>query len=117
MHYFTDVVKKYADFSGRARRQEYWMYTLIYIALLIVVLIVDFSLSTYPLLYTLLGLGLFLPSLAVGVRRLHDQGKSGWWILVGFIPLVGWIWAIVLMATEGTPGPNEYGPSPKAVHA
>ncbi|WP_327303199.1 DUF805 domain-containing protein [Streptomyces sp. NBC_01298] len=117
MHYFTDVVKRYVDFNGRARRQEYWMYTLIYVALLIVAIVVDFALGTYPLLYSLLALGLFLPTLGVGVRRLHDQGKSGWWILVGIIPFVGWIWAIVLMATEGTPGPNQYGPSPKAVHA
>lgn len=117
MHYFTDVVKKYVDFSGRARRQEYWMYTLIYVALLIVVMIVDLTLGTYPLLYSLLALGLFLPSLAVGVRRLHDQDKSGWWVLVGIIPFVGWIWAIVLMATEGNPNPNQYGPSPKAVNA
>ncbi|MFF3209747.1 DUF805 domain-containing protein [Streptomyces sp. NPDC002886] len=117
MHYFTDVVKRYVDFNGRARRQEYWMYVLFYVALVVVAMIIDFAAGTYPLFYLLVVLGLFLPTLGVGVRRLHDQDKSGWWILVGIIPFVGWIWAIVLMATEGTPGPNQYGPSPKAVHA
>ncbi|MFZ3493318.1 DUF805 domain-containing protein [Streptomyces sp. 5.8] len=117
MHYFTDVVKRYADFNGRARRQEYWMYILFYAALVIVALIIDFAVSTYPLFYLLVVLGLFLPTLGVGVRRLHDQDKSGWWVLVGIIPFVGWIWAIVLMATEGNPNPNQYGPSPKAVNA
>lgn len=117
MHYYIDVLKKYAVFSGRARRQEYWMFLLFDIAALIIVSIVDAIAGTSPLLYALYALATFLPSLGVSIRRLHDQGKSGWWILVGFIPLVGWIWAIVLMATEGEPNPNQYGPSPKAVHA
>ncbi|AWZ09222.1 MULTISPECIES: DUF805 domain-containing protein [unclassified Streptomyces] len=117
MHYYTDVLKKYVDFSGRARRQEFWMFFLFNLAALIVVAILDAVIGTSPLLYSLYALATFLPNLGLAVRRLHDQGKSGWWVLVGLIPLVGFIWAIVLMATEGQPNPNQYGPSPKAVHA
>ncbi len=117
MHYYTDVLKKYAVFSGRARRQEYWMFFLFNLAALIVVMVVDMSIGTYPLLYAIYALATFVPNLAVSVRRLHDTGKSGWWVLISFVPLVGWIWAIVLLATEGHPQPNQYGPNPKFVQA
>ncbi|MFD9333199.1 DUF805 domain-containing protein [Streptomyces sp. NPDC060028] len=117
MNYYTDVLKKYADFSGRARRQEYWMYTLFTVGIVIVLAIIDFSLDTYPLFVGLYVLATFLPSLAVTVRRLHDIGKSGWWYFIGAVPFIGGIWLLVLTATEGQAQPNEYGPSPKAVHA
>ncbi|MFK0044636.1 DUF805 domain-containing protein [Streptomyces sp. NPDC090741] len=117
MNYYTDVLKKYTVFSGRARRQEYWMFFLFNFAAALILAIVDGALGTYPLLYAIYALAVFLPSLAVAVRRLHDTGKSGWWILIGLVPLIGGIWLIVLMATEGQPQPNEYGPNPKAVHA
>ncbi|WP_405486940.1 DUF805 domain-containing protein [Streptomyces sp. NBC_00096] len=117
MHYYTDVLKKYVDFSGRARRQEYWMFFLFNLAALIIVAIVDNVIGTYPLLYGIYALAVFLPGLGLGVRRLHDTGKSGWWLLIAFVPLVGGIWLIVLMATEGHANPNQYGPSPKAIHA
>ncbi|MFI5618859.1 DUF805 domain-containing protein [Streptomyces sp. NPDC051567] len=115
MHHYTDVLKKYAVFSGRARRQEYWMFFLFNAAVLIVLSILDSVLGTGSLLYLLYVLATLVPNLAVGVRRLHDTGKSGWWILVGLIPLVGWIWAIVLLAIEGNREQNQYGPSPKAL--
>lgn len=118
MHYYTDVLKKYADFSGRARRQEFWMFTLFNFAAMIVLIILDFALGTYPLFFGIYALATFLPNLAVTVRRLHDLGKSGWWWFISLIPfLIGPIWMIVLTATEGQPNPNQYGPSPKAVHA
>lgn len=117
MHYYTDVLKKYADFSGRARRQEYWMFFLFNVAALIIVAILDSVIGTTPWLYLLYALATFLPNLGLTVRRLHDSGKSGWWILIGIIPLIGGIWLLVLLATEGQPNPNQYGPSPKAVHA
>ncbi|MFI6147528.1 DUF805 domain-containing protein [Streptomyces sp. NPDC051109] len=117
MNYYTDVLKKYTVFSGRARRQEYWMFFLFNMAAAIILAIVDGALGTYPLLYAIYALAVFLPSLAVAVRRLHDTGKSGWWLFIGLVPLIGGIWLIVLMATEGQPQPNEYGPNPKAVHA
>ncbi|MGW7452197.1 DUF805 domain-containing protein [Streptomyces sp. NPDC054787] len=117
MHYYTDVLKKYADFSGRARRQEYWMFFLFNLAALIIVAILDNVIGTYPVLYLIYAVAVFLPGLAVGVRRLHDTGKSGWWMLISFVPLIGGIWLIVLMASEGHAQPNQYGPNPKALQA
>ncbi|MCX4626452.1 MULTISPECIES: DUF805 domain-containing protein [unclassified Streptomyces] len=117
MNYYTDVLKKYTVFSGRARRQEYWMFTLFNLIALIIVAVLDNAIGTYPLLYAIYALAVFLPGLAVGVRRLHDTGKSGWWMFIALVPLVGGIWLLVLMATEGQPQPNEYGQNPKAVQA
>ncbi|MFD7627709.1 DUF805 domain-containing protein [Streptomyces sp. NPDC059851] len=117
MHHYTDVLKKYAVFSGRARRQEYWMFTLFNVLALIVVAVLDSAIGTYPLLYLIYALAVLLPGLGVAVRRLHDTGKSGWWMFIAFVPLVGGIWLLVLMASEGHPQPNQYGPSPKAVQA
>ncbi|MGW0393332.1 DUF805 domain-containing protein [Streptomyces sp. NPDC003042] len=117
MHYYVDVIKRYADFSGRARRQEYWMFVLCSIPIVAVLMAVDFALGSYPVITWIYSLAVFLPSLGLSVRRLHDIGKSGWWYLVGLIPFVGWIWLLVLMATEGHAGPNVYGANPKQVHA
>ncbi|RFU19502.1 DUF805 domain-containing protein [Geodermatophilus marinus] len=105
------VLAKYADFSGRARRAEYWWFVLAYAVASIVASIIDAVLG-FPLLALVLGLGLLVPSLAAAVRRLHDTGRSGWWLLIGLIPFGG-IVVIVFLATEGQPGPNRYGPSPK----
>jgi uncharacterized membrane protein YhaH (DUF805 family) len=121
MNYFLAVLKKYAVFSGRARRSEYWYYTLFYLIFLIVAMVLDKVLGTniepmpYGAFYILLALGMFIPSLAVGVRRLHDIGKSGWMFFISFIPVIGAIWLIVLFFKEGTAGENEYGLDPKAV--
>ncbi len=122
VNYWLGVFKKYADFDGRARRSEYWYYTLMNIIVMIslyILLIVSavsesiiFSIL-FGALYLIYALGSLIPSLAVGVRRLHDVGKSGWMLLVGLIPLVGGIWLIVLMATDSQVGENEYGPNPK----
>ncbi|MFE0579254.1 MULTISPECIES: DUF805 domain-containing protein [unclassified Streptomyces] len=117
MNYYLDVLKKYADFSGRARRQEYWMFFLFQLAALIIVSILDAVLGTSPWLYMLYALGTLLPNLGVTVRRLHDTGKSGWWVLISFVPLVGFIWLIVLLATAGQQQPNEYGQDPKVLAA
>ncbi|MCX4956903.1 MULTISPECIES: DUF805 domain-containing protein [Streptomyces] len=117
MNHYTDVLKKYAVFSGRARRQEYWMFTLFQVAIAIVLMILDGLLGTYPLLVGLYFLGTFVPSLAVTVRRLHDLGKSGAWYFIAFVPFIGGIWLLVLTATAGQPQPNEYGADPKAYAA
>ncbi|MFI8338690.1 DUF805 domain-containing protein [Streptomyces sp. NPDC085639] len=117
MNHYTDVLKKYAVFSGRARRQEYWMFFLFNIAAAIILLILDGVLGTYPLLYGIYVLAVFLPNLGVTIRRLHDTGKSGWWIFIGAVPLVGLVWIIVLLASAGQQQPNQYGPDPKAYAA
>ncbi|MEW1720158.1 DUF805 domain-containing protein [Streptomyces sp. NPDC093109] len=112
MNWYLDVLKNYAGFSGRARRQEYWMFFLFNIIAAIVVAIIG-SVLDLGILSTIYALAVFIPTLAVGVRRLHDTGKSGWMLLLGLIPLVGFIILIVFFASEGEKGPNAYGPDPK----
>tara|TARA_B100000809_G_C15120418_1_gene524062 strand:- start:19 stop:429 length:411 start_codon:yes stop_codon:yes gene_type:complete len=121
MEWYLKVVRdNYANFNGRARRQEYWMFYLfniifiIGIALLSGVLANLFDTPVFMGLYMIYILGVFIPSLAVAVRRLHDIGKSGWFYLIGLIPFIGGIWLIVLFVTEGNTGANEYGPDPKS---
>ncbi|WP_405555770.1 DUF805 domain-containing protein [Streptomyces sp. NBC_01171] len=112
MHWYVDVLKKYAVFSGRARRQEYWMFTLFSLIISIVLTILDSALDI-NFLAGIYGLAVLLPSLAVTVRRLHDTSRSGWWVLIALIPFVGAIILIVFLASEGKPETNEYGPNPK----
>lgn len=118
MKWYVKVLKNYAGFSGRARRQEYWMFTLFNIIFAIVAMVLDNVLgfagaAGYGPLYGLYALATLLPGLAAAVRRLHDVGKSGWFILIALIPLIGSIWLLVLLCTDSKPGPNEYGPNPK----
>ena len=119
MNWFIGALQKYADFSGRARRKEFWMFFLFYVIFAVVLTIIDgligwgFAGGSIGILYTLFSLGILLPYLAVTVRRLHDIGKSGWWYFIGLIPIIGGIWLIVLLATAGEPGDNQYGPNPK----
>lgn len=120
MNWYLAVLKKYADFNGRARRKEYWFFTLFNVLFAIIAVILDHLTGLaiegfgYGPIYLFYALALFVPGLAVAVRRLHDTGKSGWMILIGLIPLVGGIWLLILMVTEGQPQENEYGPAPKA---
>lgn len=120
---FMSVVKdNYANFNGRARRREYWMFQLatfiIYIALFIVVAILgaiaDFLGTIGGLLLLVAMLGLLVPNIAVLVRRLHDINKSGWFYFVSLIPLVGGFYLLYLLVTEGDKGANQYGEDPKA---
>jgi len=104
---YLEVLKKYAVFIGRARRKEYWMFLLINLIITVVLSFIN------DYLYYLYALAVFIPGLAVSVRRLHDIGKSGWWVFIGLIPLVGWLWYMVLMAMNGQSGENQYGPNPK----
>lgn len=120
MEWYLKVMRQYADFNGRARRKEYWMFALFNVIFLLIATVIDNVLGLkfneqlpYGYTYMLYALAVFIPGLAVGVRRLHDVGKSGWWYLLGFIPIIGTIWIIVLFATDGTPGSNEYGVNPK----
>lgn len=115
MNWYLKVLKQYADFDGRARRTEYWMFILFNIIFSAAAGLFDNMLGLTVGLSGLYSLAILIPSIAVGVRRLHDIGKSGWMLLVALIPLIGWIWLIILLATEGTPGVNEYGINPKEV--
>lgn len=110
------VTKNYANFSARAPRSEYWLFTLFYIILSIVIGVVDgvlgMSFGGYGILTIAFSLGLLIPSLAVAVRRLHDTDRSGWWVLITLIPLIGAIVFIVFACLPGTPGDNRFGPNP-----
>ena len=94
---------KYADFTGRARRSEYWWWLLFVVSVTVVTVLINFT------LYVIAVIGLLLPGIAVSVRRLHDTGRSGWFYFIVLVPLVGGIILLVWMATEGNPGPNQYG--------
>ena len=119
INWFLKVLNQYSDFDGRARRMEYWMFNLVYIFIGIIAQLFDnlFGIAFweygYGPIYLILVFGLFIPSLAVSVRRLHDVGKSGWMLLIILIPLIGAIWLLVLLFTDSQPGRNEYGPNPK----
>lgn len=105
MNWYLKVLQNYVTFDGRARRKEYWMFVLFNLIISIVInLIAGFM--RFPLLGTIYSLAVLLPSIAVGVRRMHDTGKSGWFILIP-------IYNLVLACTEGDQGDNEYGPDPK----
>ncbi|MFD6110060.1 DUF805 domain-containing protein [Streptomyces yangpuensis] len=117
MNHYTDVLKKYATFSGRARRQEYWMFFLFQMAVVIVLAILDAVIGAGSLIVGLYALATLVPTVALTVRRLHDLGKSGAWYFIAFVPVIGGIWLLVLTATAGQPQPNQYGPDPKALAA
>src|SRR5690606_33876518 len=120
MEWYLKVVRdNYANFEGRARRKEYWMFYLfnmifllglLLIAIMIIAATEFFWAMALPILYVLATL---VPTLAVSVRRLHDTNKSGWYYLVSFIPYIGGIWFFVLSVIDGDRGPNQYGPDPK----
>lgn len=106
--------RKYVDFTGRASRPEYWWFVLSYVLAYVAALIIDAAIGT-PFFALVVALGYLLPMLAAGVRRLHDTGRSGWWLLISLVPIVGGIILIVLLALEGERGPNRYGPPPGEV--
>lgn len=101
---YLNVLKQYTAFTGRAGLEEFWLYVLVNF-------IISFVLSFVGPLGMLYGLGVLIPSLAVSARRLHDTGRSGWFLLLGLIPLAGPIALIVLMAQKGQPADNLYGPA------
>ena len=120
MSWFVEALKKYAVFSGRSRRKEYWYFALFVIIISFVLSIIDLLTGAYArtvgvgLLSSIFSLAVLIPSIAVTVRRLHDIDRSGWWLLIALVPLVGWIVLLVFSVQEGTPGSNRYGPNPKS---
>ena len=120
-NYKAVLTNKYSDFSGRARRSEYWWFVLVNAGALIGIVIVAGILSAIAkplgvvgyLLYLVVALGTLIPGLAVGIRRLHDTGKSGWFLLISLVPLVGGIILLVFLFTDSSHESNQYGPSPK----
>jgi len=128
MKWYLKVLKQYADFKGRAHRTEYWMFVLFNLIFAFAAIAIDNVLGItfkfndafgnpmliqFGYVYVLYGLFVFIPALAVAVRRLHDVGKSGWMLLICLIPIVGAIWLLVLYCTDSQPGSNKWGPNPK----
>jgi uncharacterized membrane protein YhaH (DUF805 family) len=105
----TVVMERYAKFEGRAARGEFWWFVLTNLIVVIVLAVLAGIASIFWILYVIYALGVIIPSLAVGVRRLHDGGRSGWWYLIALVPFVGGIILLVMFVLEGTPGPNQYG--------
>ena len=127
MKYYLKVLQNYVNFKDRARRSEYWFFVLFNVIFIAIAAILDNLLGTtfkmdtgngvldlhYGYLYVLYALAVFLPGLAVSVRRLHDVGKSGWFYLIVLIPIIGWIWILVLFFTDSVSGENKWGANPK----
>jgi len=123
MNWYFEVLKKYAVFSGRARRKEYWFFVLFNIIVSIILAVIDGVTGTLDpesgmgllgLIYTL---AILIPALAVSVRRLHDTGRSGWWLLILLIPLIGTIVILIFMVQDSKPEENQYGSNPKTASA
>jgi uncharacterized membrane protein YhaH (DUF805 family) len=120
LSWFIEALKKYAVFSGRSRRKEYWYFVLFVVIISIVLSIIDGLFGTYHrstgagLLSSIFSLAVLIPSIAVSVRRLHDIDRTGWWVLISLVPLVGWIVLLVFHVQDSTPGSNRYGPYPKS---
>ena len=120
-----EAIKKYAVFSGRARRKEYWLFILLYAILGFIanvagaILGINYQMTggigviIIPILPIILALLLLLPGVGVGIRRLHDTDRSGWWLLIMLVPFIGPIWLLVLTVLDGTIGENRYGADPK----
>jgi uncharacterized membrane protein YhaH (DUF805 family) len=118
MNWYLDAWKNYINFQGRARRKAYWMFVLFNLIALVVLRFIEGAVGLsgqngYGILTGLYTLAIILPLIALAVRRLHDTGRSGWWILIGLVPLIGPIVLIVFYVTDSQPGTNEYGPNPK----
>ena len=115
--WYPEVLKKYAVFSGRAHRKEYWFFFLVNVLIALALGVIDGLIgisgdANQSVLVSLYWLAVLVPSIAVGVRRLHDTGRSGWWMLLGLVPIVGLV-LLVFLALDGERGPNAYGPDPK----
>jgi uncharacterized membrane protein YhaH (DUF805 family) len=120
MSWYLKVLKNYAVFSGRARRQEYWMFVLFNVLISVGLNVIDRAAgltygphNAHGILHSIYSLAVLLPSLAVSVRRLHDIGKSGWSLLVALIPCIGAFILLYWHVQDGEAGDNAYGPNPK----
>ena len=112
MQYYISVLKKYAEFKGRASRAEFWWFVLCNAIISSILLVIDFALGTKNILSDIYAILTIVPGTAVGIRRLHDIGRSGWWYLIIVVPIVGVIVLIVFDVKRSQPGTNAYGPMP-----
>ena len=117
MNWYLEVLKKYAVFNGRARRTEYWMFVLFNIIISFVLGFVEGLVGGPGVIGLLYGLAVLIPGIAVAVRRLHDTDRSGWWLLIAFVPIIGAIVLLVFMVQDSKSGQNQYGTNPKEATA
>jgi len=123
MNWYLEALKKYAVFSGRARRKEYWYFVLFNISVSIVLAVIDAVTGSFSpeagmgLLGGIYTLAVLIPVIAVSIRRLHDTGRSGWWLLIVLVPLIGVIVLLVFTVQNSKPGQNQYGANPKEATA
>jgi len=127
MNWYLKGLKQFKNYEGRARRKEFWMFTLFHFLIILVISLINFLLKyitndfegkdlIVQIIGTVMGvyiLAMIIPALALTVRRLHDVGKSGWMILISLIPIIGGIWLLILMFTDSNTGENQYGTNPK----
>ena len=123
MSWYVDALKKYAVFNGRSRRREYWVFSLCNLMVFVVFVVIQglrlgmAAELAMAVSETRFFLAVLIPALAVAVRRLHDTGRSGWWLLIGFVPIVGLVVLIVFLVLDSQTGENQYGPNPKGIAA
>lgn len=123
MNWYLEVLKKYTVFAGRSRRKEYWFFALFNLLIVVLLVLIDGLTGTLNqsaglgLLSGLYTLAVLIPGIAVTVRRLHDTDRSGWWVLIALVPLVGPIVLLILMALDSSPGDNRFGSNPKLSQA
>lgn len=115
MNWYLAVLRNYTGFSGRASRTEFWMFALVNFVIGVVLWILFSAVHALLILLIVYDLGVLLPSLAVGFRRLHDTNRTAWWLLIDLIPVIGAIVLLVFFCIDSTPGDNQYGPSPKGL--
>ncbi|SER93414.1 DUF805 domain-containing protein [Salisediminibacterium halotolerans] len=113
MNWYIHVLRNFSNFHSRARRTEYWMFVLINFLILLVLNVIESALDLPTVLSSLYSLIVFLPSLAVAVRRLHDTGRSGWWILINLVPFIGQIVFLIFVIIDSEQQENRWGPVPK----
>lgn len=113
MNWYLEVMKKYAVFTGRAQRAEYWMFFLFNFIIAFVLGFIEGLVGGPGILGILYSLVVLIPGIAVSIRRLHDTDRSGWWLLIGFVPLIGAIVLLVFMVQDSKPGENQFGANPK----
>lgn len=117
MQWFILAMKNFRNFSGRARRKEYWMFFLFYMILAMVFSFVDIVLGLPAIFLNIFIIVMLVPTIAICVRRLHDTGRSGWWYLINFVPVIGFIVWLVFTVQAGETQDNRFGPDPKAATA
>lgn len=123
MSWYIEALRKYGTVRGRSRRREYWTFVLVNVLVFVVFTAIQGARLgvtvnlILAVVETLFFLAILVPSLTVAIRRLHDTGRSGWWLLIGLVPIIGQIFLLVLFLLDGEPGENRFGPNPKGVVA